>query len=361
MKKMKRGLALLLVAVLSMGNAGCGDGLSAANEKLKNLKLSKLAKQNDPVTREIFAMDTYMTITCYGERAEEAAEASLAEIRRLDNMLSVGNADSEIAKINAAGSGSISEDTAVMVKKSLEIGENTGGKFDITIYPLMEAWGFTTGDFHVPEQEVLDGLLEHVDYRELQLDEENLTVTLGDQQGMDLGGIAKGFTSDRIMKIFEEYGVESGLVSLGGNVECHGTKPDGNLWRCGIQDPHGAERGELMGIVNVQDAAVITSGAYERYFTDEESGEQYHHIIDPATGYSADNGLISVTIVSPSGLLADGLSTAMYILGLEGACEYWRNYGSDFEMILMTDEDQVYVTKGLKDQFTSEYKVSVIE
>ena len=313
-------------------------------------------------TQEVFAMDTYMSITGYGEKAEEAVEASVAEIERLDALLSVGNEDSEIAKINAEGKGKISDDTAVMLKKALEIGETTGGKFDVTIYPLMVEWGFTSGDFKVPEEDTLKELLKNVDYKKVNFDESTNEVSIGEGQGIDLGGIAKGFTSDRVMEIFEEYDLLSGVVSLGGNVECYGTKIDGSKWRCGIQDPTQADDASAMlGVIEVADTAVITSGAYERNFTDEESGTLYHHIIDPAIGYSANNGLISVSIVSESGLLADGLSTSMYILGKDDAIAYWQEYGDDFEMILMTEDNQIYITEGIRDQFTGNYPVTVVE
>ncbi|MCQ2500669.1 MAG: FAD:protein FMN transferase, partial [Lachnospiraceae bacterium] len=316
-------------------------------------------KEIPKVQKDIFAMDTYMSITGYGDRAEEAVDASLKEIQRLDKMLSVGNPSSEISLINNAGTGSVSEDTAVMIAKALEVGDRTNGRFDITIYPLMVEWGFTSDNFHVPEKDRLDQLLTRVDYKEVQLDRENNTVTIGEEQGIDLGGIAKGFTSDRIMEIFREYGLTSGMVTLGGNVECLGTKTDGSLWRCGIKDPYNTEA--MLGVVSIQDRAVITSGAYERNFTDEKTGKLYHHIIDPLTGYSAEEGLISVTIVSESGMLADALSTSMYILGLDGAIDYWKTYGSDFDMILMTDTDQVYITEGIKDCFTSDYETIVVE
>lgn len=358
---MKNYKKLILLAALcsSLIFSGCG---ASSSKNAEDEKMQQKTEEGIPYTnRQIFAMQTYMSVTGYGEKSAEAVDAAIEEIKRLDKQLSVGEPDSEISLINKNGSGTISEDTAIMIEKSLEIGARTEGKFDITIYPLMEEWGFTTGEFHVPEEGILEGLLERLDYREIDFDQDTLTVTLGEKQGIDLGGIAKGFTSDRIMEIFRQYGLVSGVVTLGGNVECFGTKTDGNLWRCGIRDPNKADEGEMMGVVSVKDCAVITSGAYERNFTDPETGILYHHIIDPETGYSANNGLISVTIVSPSGLLADGLSTSMYILGLDGAREYWEQYGKDFDMILMTEDNQVYITEGIEDQFTSDYEVHVLD
>jgi thiamine biosynthesis lipoprotein len=306
-------------------------------------------------------MDTYMTITCYGEQCQEALDASLEEIQRLDDLLSVGNADSEISILNTQGVGVLSQDTLVMIREAMWLTETTAGAFDMTIYPLMELWGFTTGDFAVPEEAELERLLSSVGSERLTLDEATSTLTLGENQGIDLGGIAKGFTSDRLMEIFAEYDLVSGVVSLGGNVQCYGTKPDGSLWRCGIENPLAPDdTSSLLGILSVDGQAVITSGAYERYFVDEDTGETYHHILDPKTGYPANNGLISVTSVSENGLLADGLSTACYVMGLEDSVQYWQNYGENFDLILMTEDGDVYITEPLAECFTSDFPTYVI-
>lgn len=306
-------------------------------------------------------MDTYMTITCYGDRCQEALDAATEEIQRLDDLLSVGNESSEISLLNAQGSAELSEDTATMVSEALQLYKTTQGAFDITVYPLMELWGFTTGDFAVPETEQLESLLSCMGSEYLTFDEAENTLTLGEGQGVDLGGIAKGFTSDRLMEIFEEYDLVSGMVSLGGNVQCYGTKPDGSLWRCGIQNPLEPEdSSSMLGILSVENKAVITSGAYERYFEDETTGKTYHHILDPQTGYPANNGLISVTVVSEQGMLADGLSTACYVMGLEKTLQYWREYGENFDLVLMTEEGEVYVTEPLASSFTSDFTVHVV-
>lgn len=320
-------------------------------------------KEIPEAERQIFAMDTYMLLTGYGEKCQEAVDAAAEEIERLDNMLSVGNEESEIALINKNGSGTISEDTAIMLEESMSLFETTGGAFDITIYPLMEEWGFTTQEYKVPDKETLEKLLQSVDTSAIQYDADTRTLTLADNQGIDFGGIAKGYASSRVMEIFEEYDLVSGMVSLGGNVQCYSTKTDGSAWRCGVANPYSEEDGvSTLGVVSVVDKAVITSGGYERYFVDEETGKKYHHIIDPSTGYSADNGLVSVTIVSDNGMLADGLSTSIFIMGLEKASDYWQEYGDAFDMILMSEDKEIYITEGLEDCFTTqEFPVSVIK
>ena len=162
------------------------------------------------------------------------------------------------------------------------------------------------------------------------------------------------------MEIFKEYNLVSGVVSLGGNVQCYGTKTDGSLWRCGIQNPQDPDGDSYLGVLSLADKAVITSGAYERYFVDEATGKTYHHILDPKTGYPANNGLRSVSVVSANGMLADGLSTACYVMGLERSIDYWRTYGSEFDLILMDEAGEVYVTEPIAEQFSSDFTVHVI-
>lgn len=310
---------------------------------------------------EIFAMDTYMTVSATGEKAEEAVDASLEEIRRLDELWSVGNEDSVVSRLNRHESVELDTDTSELLERALEIGSETDGAFDITIYPLMEEWGFTTGDFRVPAKQRLEELLEHVDAGRLEYDAED-AFTLPEDMQIDFGGIAKGYASDRIMEIFGEYEIAAGLVSLGGNVETFHSKTDGSAWRVGIQNPDAAlpklAAAELVGIVQAVDQAVITSGGYERFF--EEDGITYHHILDPETGMPAESGLISVTIVSPDGCLADGLSTALFVMGREKALAYWSQHRDIFDAILVEADGSITITAGLEGRFSSDLPFDVV-
>lgn len=210
----------------------------------------------------------------------------------------------------------------------------------------------------MPEQSELDELLKYVNSDEIQIQEEPAySVTLGEGQSIDLGGIAKGYTSDWVEQTFRANGIESGKISLGGNVFVLGTKPDGSDWRVGIKDPRN-ESG-LAAILSLRDAYAITSGGYERYF--EENGKTYHHIIDPATGYPADSGLLSVTVVAAdngpdwagagNGAMCDAFSTALFVMGEEQALDFWRNGGYDFDLVLVTEDGRVVITAGLADRF----------
>lgn len=306
-------------------------------------------------TEQLFAMDTFMTFTACGRDSEEAVEEAVREVRRLDALLSTGNTSGEVSRINASGSGTLSEDSRILLERALELHEETGGLFDPTIYPLMELWGFPAQEYHVPTEAELDAVLPLVDASAVQCD--GTQVTLAEGQKIDFGGIAKGYTSARIMEIFRSHGIRSGFVSLGGNVQTIGKKQDGTKWQIGIQDPDSAQ-GEVLAVVEAEDQAVITSGGYERYF--EEDGNTYIHIIDPRTGYPADGDLKSVTVVSKDGTLADALSTSLYIMGYEDAVEYWRAHRTEFDMVLVTDQGELGVTEGISGGFRSEREYVIL-
>ena len=315
---------------------------------------SKDLAADESLSRELYAMDTVMNLTAYGSNASAALEASVSEINRLDSLLSISSEKGEIYRINADKEGTVSEDVNALLSRSLELSQMTDGLFDCTIEPVMEAWGFTTQNFRIPSEEELEELLSHVDYK--QVDLENSAVTIPEDVRLDLGGIAKGFTSSRVMDIFRKNGVTSGIISLGGNVQALGCKIDGSKWKVAIQSPDDTE--DYLGILEIENQAVITSGGYERYF--EEDGVTYHHIIDPATGYPADSGLISVTIVSDDGTLADGLSTSLFIMGEEKAAQFWKENSEKFETIMETADGKLYVTEGIADSLTTDMDVTVI-
>lgn len=355
--------SLCMILMIGAVLCACTDGGSAGGD----------AGSQEPVSRDFFAMDTYMTVTAYGDGAEEATEAAEDEVYRLDAMFSTGNPESEISGLNSKGGAVLSEEAGALVERGLELYDDTGKNFDIAVYPVMKAWGFTDKKYRVPSEEELEKLLPLTDADEVSFaesdDADGVEVSFG-KKGMaiDLGGIAKGYTSSRIMEIYKEHGINSGLVSLGGNVQVLGTKPDGSKWKVAVQDPgsksaedaNESGAAEYMGVLEAADTAVITSGAYERNFT--QNGKFYHHIIDPATGYPADSGLKSVTIVSKDGTLADALATSLYIMGKDKALDYWRSHSDEFGCILLDDDDELYVTKDLENDFTSDtYHVTVVE
>lgn len=308
----------------------------------------KTANNSVQASRDVFAMDTYMNLKAYGENAEDALRQAESEILHLEELLSVTNENSDISVINSANGSSVAvaEDTAKIIAKALEIGDITDGALDISVYPVLREWGFTAGEYKIPEKSTLDALLENVDYRRIRL--EDCAVTVPAAYQLDLGALAKGYTSDRVMEILRENGVESAVISLGGNVRTLGRKPDGSQWKIAVTDPFVPE--SSLAVVEVSDKAVITSGNYERYFMGED-GVRYHHIIDPEDGFPADNGLVSVTIIAESGIMCDALSTALFVSGYEKAVDIWREHGN-FDMILIDEDGMIYITPGIEESFS---------
>lgn len=195
-------------------------------------------------------------------------------------------------------------------------------------------------------------MLAHVGMEHIHLTEDTATLDPGTQ--IDLGAIAKGYASDQLGALFQRSGVERGWVSLGGNVLAWGSRPDGDPWEVGIQDPaHPDESSALVCSLFLQDAFAVTSGSYQRYF--EQDGKRYHHILDPKTGAPAESGLVSVTVVADyapgNGTMCDALSTALFVMGEEDALSFWRSGTYDFELVLVTEDGRVLVTEGLADRY----------
>lgn len=325
---------------------GCADQAKLAKEQL--------AEESNPDRQQIqiFAMDTIMDLKVYDKDGEKAKDALLTcekEINRLDGVLSATRESSEVSKINQnAGKEPVvvGEDTKELLNFAKEMYRETEGAFDITIAPVVSEWGFTKEEKKVPAKEEIQKLLQKVDIEKLSLDGENAFLT---EEGMsiDLGGIAKGYTSDLVTKILKEKGIAHGIVSLGGNISAIGTREDGGKWKVAVQNP--LDENDYVGVLEVSDLSVVTSGGYQRYF--EQDGVRYHHIIDPKNGYPANNGLLSVSIICPQGQKADVLSTALFVMGKEKALDYWRKRGG-FEAVLVTEAKEVLVTSGLKESFT---------
>ena len=299
-----------------------------------------------------------MYLKAYGEHADTALGYSSEQILSLEELFSVTSEKSDIWAINHSNGEpvSVSDDTIAVLNKAIEIGGKTNGALDVTIYPLLTEWGFTTDTQQVPTDDIIADKLKLIDYTKISV--KGNTVQLPDNMQIDFGALAKGYTSDCVTDILKENGVKSALVNLGGNVHAVGTKPDGTLWKVGVQNPFSPS--EQVCILEIADKAVITSGNYERFFTDE-NGRKYWHILDSADGFPADNGLVSVTIVGENGLLCDALSTALFVLGTDKAIDYWRN-SADFEMILITDDEKIIYSEGLSDfiNFTASYETEVI-
>lgn len=361
------------------------------------------AGQNEePQTRQLFAMTTVMNLKAYGKDAGAALDEAEEKIRSLDSLLSTGTKGSEVWQINHDGGGPLSDDTATLTDLSLQLYQETNGAFDFTIYPIMKLWGFTeffgeSGDetesstenapgheasaqteaetqteaaadalsssehliSHVPTKAEIEALLPLVDSSKVIYDPETKKLTLPSGVQIDFGGIAKGYTSQAVMDIYQKHHLTGGLADLGGNIQVTGNKPDGSPWRVGIEDP--ADTSALLGILTLsEDSTVITSGGYERYLVDQD-GKRYPHIIDPSTGYPVKNDLSSVSIICKDGALADGLSTSLCVMGKEKAISFWKAHSDQFEMVLFDTDQTITISDGLKDSFISDrYEIETV-
>ena len=187
--------------------------------------------------------------------------------------------------------------------------------------------------------------MQYVGFDKVSLSEN--TVVLLPGMEIDLGAVAKGYACDLVTEDLKSKGVTSALVSLGGNISMIGSKPDGSDWKISVEHP---ENRDSLGLLSLSDVSVVTSGAYERYFEDE-NGNRYGHILDPSTGKPAQSGIASVTVVGKESRVCDALATAFFVMGLPAAEEYVREYG-DVDFLLLTDNGEIYLTDGLKDRFT---------
>ena len=301
------------------------------------------------MTRDVFAMDTFMNMKAYGSNAEKALSEAEKRVYSLENELSVTSESSDIWSINHSQGEAVTicDDTAKLVNKAIEIGDKTNGALDITLYPVLKEWGFTGEEYKIPEQSVLNELLSYVDYSKIDI--EGNTIIVPEKAEIDLGAVAKGYTGDEIMKIFKENGVKSAIVSLGGNVQALGSKPDGSDWKVAVRNPFSPDTD--MCVITISDKAVITSGNYERFFTDD-NGNRYWHILDPADGRPADNGFVSVTVIGDCGLDCDALSTALFVEGYENTKDFLRN-NDGYDLILVTDDNIIFYTEGLIESFSN--------
>lgn len=356
MKKRTGGLLVGCLAIVLFTAILCGG---CVGDKTSAQGSGSAAGDLPSAQKDIYAMDTYMSVTAYGKQAGQAVSDAEAEIDRLDQLLSATRADSEIAMANAGNTVKLSEDTITILKRAKELNIQTNGMFDITLYPLLCEWGFPTQEYQIPSDKKLRKLKKTTGWDKVTIHTKKKTKTLELQEGteIDLGGIAKGYLADQLKEIMEKDGISSALISLGSStIQLIGSKPDGSDWNVAVQDP--ADTTNYLGVLHVSDCVVDTSGNYERWF--EQDGRRYWHILNPKTGKPSRSGLSSVTIVGEDGMTGDALSTALFVMGLEDASEYWRSHSNDFEAIFVEDDGTISITAGLQECFTSDYDYNVI-
>lgn len=305
------------------------------------LPAASCAFREKTVKRSDFALNTLINITVTGKSADSAADAALAEIKRIDALMNTHSSKSALYALNCASAGErvrVSAEIFKLIKTSAQISEKTGGAFDITLKPVADLWAIGTENPRVPQSGEILGALEKTGYENMILNEEDCTVEFKkDGMQIDLGGIAKGYAANRAAEILKNAGIKSALLDLGGNVYAVGQRSDGQRWRVGLQTPW-KTRGEYFKTVSVSDTSVVTSGAYERYF--EDNSEIYHHILNPENGYPSKSGIQSATVICTDSALADALSTAVFVSGSEGARRIAENF-DNVKIILYTDDGEI--------------------
>ncbi len=312
-----------------------------------------------------FALDTPVSITVYGQSAAEAQYAldtCFVIIESYETMWSRTRPNSELSRLNETGSARIltpeiagientreyfsvrGEDfnpigmeTAALIREAVRISEASGGAFDITIGGVSRLWDFKKNQ--APNGKEIVKALATVGYRNIMDDGSLITLLNGAR--LDLGAIAKGAIADKLAANLPGLGVKSAVINLGGNVYAYGKRPDGKPFTIGIRSPW--DEDAMLGTIELSDLSVVTSGASERGF--EENGRYYHHILDPKTGWPAETGLASVSVVSESSAKADALSTALFVLGPEKGMELAQSEG--VEAIFALENGEILQTPGI--------------
>lgn len=286
------------------------------------LLLSGCSKAAAPARETVFCMDTVMDLQVWGKDAEECLGLITGELKELERTWSATSESSLLFRLNLGETPELSGEQAQLLDRTEELSRRTGGAFNPHLRALSEAWGFYGEDHHIPAPEEIAAAME--------------------QSQWDLGAALKGYAGQACAGLLAELDVDRAMLVLGGNVQTYGEKAGGSPWQIGIQDPDG---GDNLGILSVTGTmSVVTSGDYQRYF--EVDGVRYHHILDPETGYPADSGLRSVTVLCRDGLTADCLSTALFVMGLEKGAAFWRE-SDDFEAVFVTTDGTICATEGV--------------
>ena len=300
-------------------------------------------------------MGTVVEITLIGSddaRLNAAAEAAFDEIKRLEGLMSHYKDDSDVAKINrAAGKEAItiSKETMDVIDASLKLSQITNGTFDITMGVLGKVWHFTKddrGEMTVPSQAEVEKLLPLIDYRQIIIDKKNNTAKLA-KQGMriNLGGIAKGYITGKAVEMLKRHGIKKCIVHAGGDMVVFQEAND-TPWLIGIQDPRNKDK--LIGTIGAVNTAIATSGDYERFFIKDNI--RYHHIIDPSTGFPAEKSTV-VTITAKDPMLADALSTAVFVMGPIDGMKLIEEL-PDVEGLIIGADKTITMSSGFKEIYT---------
>lgn len=315
----------------------------------------QVVEMDESISDSRYIMGTIINIQLFGTKDQSLLEGSYEIIEQIEQLMSLTIESSMINEMNQLEGHimeEIPEDMLYVLKKSIEFGDMSGGKFDISLEPVITLWGIGTDNPVIPSTDHLENALSRVDYRKIELDLNRRTLRMPENMSIDLGGIGKGFAADQVAEYLKSNGVKKAILNLGGNILVLGGKSDVTGFRVGVQDPYGLTN-EYFGIIDLYDKALVTSGIYERNFSSE--GVLYHHILDVQTGYPVDNGVAGITVITEKSIDADGLSTVLFLEGVENGLKLVESL-EGVECLFVTKDKKVFTSSGLaveivKDEF----------
>lgn len=341
MIKFKKLILVSLTIMLTFSLINCSKNTSTSTTTTE-----------EPISRTELFMGTVIKITLYDSTDSQILDKAFQRVKEIEDLVSINKAGTELDKVNnSAGITPIivSKTTYDIIEKGLEYSKLSEGQFDITVGPLVKLWSIGLPEAKLPTEEDIQATLPLIDYSKVELDSSNNSVFLKENNMIiDLGSIAKGYAADEIVKILKDNNVNSAIIDLGGNIYALGLKPSGAEWKIGIQNPF-SNRGDIIGTLVVNNKTIVTSGIYERIY--EENGVKYHHLLNPDNGYPFDNEIAGVSIITNNSIDADALSTTVFAKGLENGLNFVEAL-NDVDAIFVTKEKKVYITSGIKSNFT---------
>lgn len=318
------------------------------------------SKKSKYYEKSNIVMDTEVTLSAYGENSKEAVDEGFERLDEINEMASTNVEGSDVSKINSMSGQEyvkVHSEILKMVETSIKYSKLSEGAFDITTGPIIDLWGIGTDNERLPSDNEIKDKLQLVGYDKISINENDSSIMLKEKgMAIDLGGIAKGFAADEVLKIYKKYNIENGLINLGASsIYAIGKNKDNNDWSVGIKHPRSDDSKEYLGIIKLSNEALSTSGDYERYFI--KDNKRYHHIMDPKTGYPADSGIVSDTIIvdgddEDNNMLADLLTTTVFVLGPEKGLKFVNDL-PNVSCEITTSDNMIYTSDGFKDRISN--------
>ena len=293
-------------------------------------------------------LGTIVTIDIKDGGSKELLDSSFTLLSQIENKMSTKIENSEVQSINnsALETVTVSSDTLYVIKRGLYYGDISEGLFDISIGPLVDLWDINGGKTEIPSEKQIEITKSRVNYNDIEIDGFNVSIKEG--MSIDLGGIAKGYAADMVAQFLLDNGVEHAIVNLGGNIRVIGSKVDGSPYRIGIQNPFDS-RNSYLGIIEIVDKTVVSSGDYERFF--EKDGIRYHHILSKETGFPIISNVSAVSVITKLSIDADALSTIFFALDIKDGFKLAKELGG-IDLIYITKNKNVYISTNLANKFT---------